>query len=74
MIGTYRTVQGGEVIEFTLRGERRTAEVMLATRTGVVLLDLFDGERMAWAQLATLEDLAVFRPDPGETLPDRCAA
>ena len=74
MIGTYQALQGGEVIEFTLRGERQTAEVMLVTRTGVALLDLFDGERMAWAQLARLQDLAVFRPDPDEALPDRAAA
>ncbi|HEX5004952.1 MAG TPA: hypothetical protein VFV65_06535 [Gemmatimonadales bacterium] len=74
MTATYQTFRGGEVIEFTLRGERRTAEVMLATRTGTVLLDLFDGERMAWAQLALLEDLAVFHPDPGDALPERVAA
>ena len=74
MIGTYRALQGGEVIEFTLRGERHTAEVMLVTTNGVALLDLFDGERMAWAQLALLEDLAVFQPDPDEALPDRAAA
>lgn len=74
MFTSYRALQGGEVIEFTLRGERRTAEVMLVTRTGAALLDLFDGERMAWAQLALLEDLAVFHPDPGEALPERAAA
>ncbi len=74
MIGIYRALHGGEVIEFTLRGERHTAEVMLVTTNGVALLDLFDGERMAWAQLALLEDLAVFQPDPGEALPEPCAA
>jgi hypothetical protein len=74
MIGTYRALQGGEVIEFTLRGERHTAEVMLVTTNGVALLDLFDGERMAWAQLALLRDLAVFRPDPDDALPEPAAA
>ena len=74
MIGTYRAIQGGEVIEFTLRGVRQTAEVMLVTRTGAALLDLFDGERFAWAQLALLEGLAVFRPEPGDALPERVAA
>ena len=30
------TVKHGDVIEFTLRGERRTAEAMLVTDDGVV--------------------------------------
>jgi hypothetical protein len=51
------------VIELTLRGERRTAEVMLVTDDGVVLLDLFDGDRPAWATLSDLEDVSVFEPD-----------
>jgi hypothetical protein len=56
-------VREGDVIEFTLRGERRTAEAMLVTDDGVVLLDLFDGDRPAWATLSDLEDVSVFRPD-----------
>ena len=40
-----QTVKHGDVIEFTLRGERRTAEAMLVTDDGVVLFDLFDGDR-----------------------------
>jgi hypothetical protein len=55
-------VQHGDVIEFTLHGERRTAEAMLLT-DDLVLLDLFDGDRPAWAELSALEELAVFRPD-----------
>ena len=58
-----QTVKQGDVIELTLRGERRTAEVMLLTDDGVVLLDLFDGDRPAWARTSTLEDVIVFRPD-----------
>jgi hypothetical protein len=58
-----RQVREGDVIEFTLRGERRTAEAMLLTDDDVVLLDLFDGDRPAWAPLSDLEDVAVFRPD-----------
>ena len=46
--------------------ERRTAEVMLVTEDDVVLLDLFDGDRPAWARLAQLEDVAIFRPDMAE--------
>ena len=56
-------VREGDVIEFTLRGERRTAEAMLLTDDGLVLLDLFDGDRLAWAQVSILEDVAVFAPD-----------
>lgn len=56
-------VQPGDVIEFTLRGERRTAEAMLLTDDDVVLLDLFDGDRPAWAPLSVLEEVAVFQPD-----------
>ncbi len=53
----------GDVVEFTHRGERRTAEVMLVTYDGVALLDLFDGDRPAWARVESLRDVAVFRPD-----------
>jgi len=56
-------IQVGDIVEFTVKGERRTAEIMLVTMDDVVLLDLFDGDRPAWARRATLEDVAVFRPD-----------
>lgn len=60
------TVREGDIVEFTLRGERRTAEVMLLTDDGAagptVLLDLFDGDRPAWARVSSLEDLTVFQP------------
>ena len=59
-------VREGDVIEFTLRGERRTAEAMLLTEDDVILLDLFDGDRPAWAHLSALLDVVVFRPDLGE--------
>jgi hypothetical protein len=68
MSGTGQAVQQGDVIEFTLRGERRTAEAMLVTDDGVVLLDLFDGDRPAWARLSQLEDVTVYRPDLDDTL------
>ena len=57
-----RGVRMGDVIEFTLRGERITAEAMLVTDDDVVLLDLFDGDRPAWATLARLDDVVVFEP------------
>ncbi len=50
------------MVEFTHRGERRTAEAMLVTDDDVVLLDLFDGDRPAWALLSSLDGLAVYRP------------
>ena len=56
------TVRTGDVVEFTHRGERRTAEAMLVTDDDVVLLDLFDGDRPAWARASSLSDLAVYRP------------
>ena len=58
----------GDIVEFTLKGERRTAEVMLVTMDDVVLLDLFDGDRPAWARLGTLQDVAIFRPDVADLL------
>jgi hypothetical protein len=61
-------VEHGDVIEFTLHGERRTAEAMLVTDDGVVLLDLFDGDRPAWARVSLLEDVTVYRPDADEAL------
>ena len=60
------TVRDGDVIEFTLHGERRTAEAMLVTDDGLVLLDLFDGDRPAFARLSILEDVAVYRADASE--------
>jgi hypothetical protein len=63
-----QTVTQGDVIEFTLRGERRTAEAMLVTDDGVVLLDLFDGDRLGWGRLALLKDVTVYRPDGDEAL------
>jgi hypothetical protein len=58
-----QTVKQGDVIELTLRGERRTAEAMLVTDDGLVLLDLFDGDRPGWGYLSLLEDVAVYRPE-----------
>jgi hypothetical protein len=60
---TGEVVNEGDVIEFTLNGERRTAEAMLVTDDGIVLLDLFDGDRPAWARVSLLADVTVFRPD-----------
>jgi hypothetical protein len=62
------TLRDGDVIEFSLHGERRTAEVMLVTDDGLVLLDLFDGDRPAFARVNALEDVAVFAGDAGELL------
>jgi hypothetical protein len=61
-----REVEIGDVIEFTLRGERRTAEAMLVTDDDFVLLDLFDGDRPAWARLSGLDDVVVFTPDTAD--------
>ncbi|MDD9371148.1 MAG: hypothetical protein PV358_13600 [Acidimicrobiales bacterium] len=63
-----QTVTDGDVIEFTLHGERRTAEAMLVTDDGVVLLDLFDGERPGWGRLSLLEDVTVYRPERADAL------
>ncbi len=68
MTESSRDVRDGDVIEFTLRGERRTAEAMLITDDGLVLLDLFDGDRPAWARLSILDDVAVFRPDASQVV------
>lgn len=57
------SVRSGDVIEFTLRGERRTGDVMLVTDDGVALVDLLDDDRPAWARLEQLTDLVVFSPD-----------
>ena len=63
-----RTVREGDVLEFTLHGERRTAEAMLVTEDDIVLLDLFDGDRPGWARLSYLMDVAIFRPDAADIL------
>ena len=63
-----KDIQVGDIVEFTLKGDRRTAEVMLVTIDDVVLLDLFDGDRPAWARRATLEDVAVYRPELADVL------
>ena len=68
MSGSSRKVVEGDVIEFTLRGERRTAEAMLITDDGLVLLDLFDGDRPAWARLSILDEVVVFRPETTEVV------
>ena len=68
----YGTLREGDIVEFTLRGERRTAEVMLVTDDGAagdtVLLDLFDGDRPAWARVTSLVDVAIYRPDHTDVL------
>jgi hypothetical protein len=64
---TATTVREGDVIEFTHRGERRTAEVMIIS-DDQVLLDLFDGDRPAFAQLSGLADVAVYRPETSFTV------
>lgn len=63
---TMTQIEAGDVIEFTLRGERRTAEAMLVTEDDLILLDLFDGDRPAWARVAELDDVTVYQPDPSE--------
>jgi hypothetical protein len=65
---TNQTMREGDIVELTLNGERHTAEVMLVTMDDVVLLDLFDGDRPAWARLASLQDVEIFRPDAAEIL------
>ena len=64
-----RILNEGDVIEFTLRGERRTAEAMLVTADDIVLLDLFDGDRPVWARLGQLEDVAVYLPEAPSSAP-----
>ena len=65
---TTQDLQEGDIVEFTLKGERRTAEVMLVTIDDVVLLDLFDGDRPAWARRDTLQDVEVYRPEVADIL------
>lgn len=63
----FETVTTGDVFEFTLRGERRTAVAMLVTEDDVILLDLVDGDRPVWARPSQLQDVAVFHPDNLDT-------
>ena len=65
---TAQDLQEGDIVEFTLKGERRTAEIMLLTIDDVVLLDLFDGDRPAWARRDSLQDVEVYRPEAAEIL------
>ena len=65
---TITDLREGDVIEFTLRGERRTAEVMIATDEDQLLLDLFDGDRPVFARRSSLAELAVYRPDDADLL------
>ena len=60
------SLREGDVIEFTLRGERRTAEVMIVSDDDQLLLDLFDGDRPVFARRGALTELAVFRPDAAD--------
>ena len=41
---------------------------MLVTIDDVILLDLFDGDRPAWARRDTLQDVEVYRPEAAEIL------
>jgi hypothetical protein len=69
MNGTeHPSLREGDVIEFTLRGERRTAEVMIVTDDDQLLLDLFDGDRPVFARQGALAELAVYRPDDADLL------
>jgi hypothetical protein len=64
----HQTLREGDVIEFTLRGERRTAEVMIVSDDEQLLLDLFDGDRPVFARQGALAELAVYRPDAADLL------
>jgi hypothetical protein len=63
-----RTMAAGDVIEFTMHDRRHTAVVMLMTDDDLVLLDLLDGDRPAWAGISSLQDPAIFTPEPEEVL------
>jgi hypothetical protein len=62
------SLREGDVIEFTLRGERRTAEVMIVSADDQLLLDLFDGDRPVFTRVGALAELAVYRPDAADLL------
>lgn len=57
---THPTLTAGDVIEFSHHGEPTTAEVMLVTDDGIVLLDLFDGDRPVHTRTDALLDVRVF--------------
>jgi hypothetical protein len=61
-----RTMVAGDVIEFTMRDRRHTAVVMLMTDDDLVLLDLLDGDRPAWAGISSLQEAAVFTPESAD--------
>ena len=63
-----RTMTAGDVIEFTMHDQRHTAVVMLMTDDDLVLLDLLDGDRPAWAGISSLQEAAIFTPESGEDL------
>ena len=65
---TAQDIREGDIIEFSLKGDRRTAEIMLVTMDDVILLDLFDGDRPAWARRDTLQEVEVYRPESAEIL------
>ena len=65
---TERTMTAGDVIEFSMHDRRHTAVVMLMTDDDLVLLDLLDDDRPAWAGVSSLHDLAIFTPESGEVL------
>lgn len=52
----------GDIVEVTVSGVRRTAEVMLLSE-GMALLDFFDGDRPVIAPITRLVDIEIFRPD-----------
>ena len=67
-MNTTTDLRDGDVIEFTHRGERRTAEVMLVSEDDELLLDLFDGDRPVFARAGSLVDVAVYRPESADLL------
>jgi hypothetical protein len=63
-----QAMTAGDVIEFTMHDQRHTAVVMLMTDDDLLLLDLLDGDRPAWAGISSLREVAIFSPEPGEVL------
>ena len=63
-----QSMTAGDVIEFTMHDERHTAVVMLMTDDDLVLLDLLDDDRPAWAGISSLHEVAIFTPASGEVL------
>jgi hypothetical protein len=63
-----RDMTAGDVIEFTMHDQRHTAVVMLMTDDDIVLLDLLDGDRPAWASISSLHEVAIFTPESDEVL------